>query len=525
MKRYILAAVLAMLAAGPTAHADEPDLGNVRLELTPVNDFAGGYDPGLHRYDPAFVRRAITAPTSRPVQASICATLPTERVPMTSIEDGGHCTPRTDRVLPGAASIVWTLRGPHPVSGKMGDLRTVRRTIAAQQPAVDRHGCRPLSAKPLRPIPDSACRVAFDAPLSAGAAAVQPGPTHAVRFEARAADGRTLLQLTRPFVVPRRVPLIVSVGESLAAGQGNPDVRGHARRATFDPTSQRDCRDDTSVMLALGKTPAMRQMPHWFEPRDYRSLRSAHAQAAVSLLADWPYMHFLSFAKSGARIRSGQQPHDILDQLAQVRQTVGDQRIDVLLLSAGGNDVRFGDVLRHMASDFADGAHDNLLATFERRLTTLGDEGYPAIARTLRSLGLNVGTVLINEYPTGLFNDADGHPAPGCGVFDTLGFWRVTKDDAQAIARMGGRLNETIVAAARNHGWQVVSGIAAAFDRHGYCAAGTSFFRSAEDSCDMQGDFEGTMHPAEHGTAAIAHLIAAELRRVLPAPTSPELKP
>ena len=82
-------------------------------------------------------------------------------------------------------------------------------------------------------------------------------------------------------------------------------------------------------------------------------------------------------------------------------------------------------------------------------------------------------------------------------------------------------LNGEVRLAAEAHGWKLVDGIVEGFSGHGYCVTGQSFFRSAEDSCDMQGDFDGILHPNENGQAVYARAMARVSREVLPKPDGP----
>ncbi len=72
----------------------------------------------------------------------------------------------------------------------------------------------------------------------------------------------------------------------------------------------------------------------------------------------------------------------------------------------------------------------------------------------------------------------------------------------------------------------LIDGIKEAFAGHGYCATPDprrpggatdrrgSYFVSAEQSCRDQGDFEGTMHPNEHGHEMYAERIVAAVAAV-----------
>jgi hypothetical protein len=63
--------------------------------------------------------------------------------------------------------------------------------------------------------------------------------------------------------------------------------------------------------------------------------------------------------------------------------------------------------------------------------------------------------------------------------------------------------------------WRRVTGLSNAFKKHGYCAQ-EKYYRWAEDSCDQQGDFRGTLHPNEAGSDAISRILEQELRLVMP---------
>jgi lysophospholipase L1-like esterase len=244
------------------------------------------------------------------------------------------------------------------------------------------------------------------------------------------------------------------------------------------------------------------------------------------LLKEYPYITFLSFAKSGARLSScleGQE-HDLLEQLAEVKRAVGAHPIDALLVSIGGNDVGFATTLENLTK------HGGLLsgeplesrkARILERIARLDTTSYPKVNRTIANLQLNVGAIVINEYPGSLFNNSRDSARSGCGVFKVAegfaGWLSVTMEEARMIDEMGDSLNATVARAARREGWRLVDGIDEAFAGHGYCS-NQSWFVSAENSCLTQGDFEGTMHPNAEATGVIAHAIARELRRVLPKP-------
>jgi hypothetical protein len=160
----------------------------------------------------------------------------------------------------------------------------------------------------------------------------------------------------------------------------------------------------------------------------------------------------------------------------------------------------------------------------ERRLGVLRRVGFPALVEAVAEL--RPGQVFINEYPIGLFERmrADGNPFDdrGCGVFSGPDV-DLSLDDWLAIKQLGVKLNALIhdVAADPDNRWILIDAIAEQFAGHGYCATADpsrpgpatnregSYFNSAEQSCRNQGDFEGTMHPNEHGHEVFAERIAA----------------
>jgi hypothetical protein len=124
---------------------------------------------------------------------------------------------------------------------------------------------------------------------------------------------------------------------------------------------------------------------------------------------------------------------------------------------------------------------------------------------------LNVAAVYIVEYPVAHFDGPDGRTIQGCEIFHTATFG-VEADEAQAFKAGAERLNAALREAAQSLGWVYVGGIAQAFERRGYCTPPDDrYFRTAVESCQLQGDWDGIMHPNAAGTAAIARQIAAAL--------------
>ncbi|MET3594668.1 lysophospholipase L1-like esterase [Mesorhizobium shonense] len=489
------------------------ELNSLRLKFEYVNDFAIGYDSAKHVYKNSFIQSAITEPKSRPIKASVCNSLPKAQIRTTSRVDGKSCQPREVRLAPGAASFVWTLRGKHSLLNRSTNIQTVRRDLRHLSREPDGSGCIPLQLPKAALAPDNACQVSFDVPLRTAAGA-GVNERFSIHFEALDEKGTVIESRSREFGMPGKVPLIVSVGDSFASGEGNPDVRGKSEDDNFNLLGQRDCEDDTVVMYARDKKPEMSKKPRWLDDDYHRSLQSGPALAAKDLLKEWPYVHFISLGQSGATVYSGNRKNDIIDQVTYAGELLNEYPVDVLLITAGGNDVGFSNVLEWLTKDFKRNSIREANKSFNSGLRLLGDNDYPALARVVRKL--NVKTIFISEYPNALFNNRAGRPTEGCGIFKNTGVAKVSRTDARAITALGKRLNAQVADSARQFGWRFVSGLTESFSKHGYCTGKQSYFRSAEDSCDFQGDFKGTMHPNERGTAIYANILAAEMRKVLP---------
>jgi hypothetical protein len=114
--------------------------------------------------------------------------------------------------------------------------------------------------------------------------------------------------------------LIVSIGDSFASGEGNPD------KMREDPGGVK-----------------------WIDERCHRSAWAGPARAAIIIEKADPKtaVTFISFACTGASIKKGllgaqdRKGHEVEPQLDKVFAAVGRRTIDALLLSIGGNDLEF----------------------------------------------------------------------------------------------------------------------------------------------------------------------------------------
>ena len=512
-----------LTAYGVTAIADT-ELG---IDVRYVNDFSAGYDASNHSYRQQWIRDVITDAKTRPIEFNGCISFYKVSVPQSSAVDGQpNCPDLSIGNVPpdGVSKIKWTLTTTDSLTAREIVVKTKTVQLERYRPHPGQ-SCFPRA----RDVPlvgsDSSCYFTSDLSTASRTNEVRTPRSYSVKIEGLTNANVVKAMGMRTVSVPKTIPLIVSIGESLASGEGNPDRNGAAKG--------NDCEVFTSVMMARDKKPEMHEQPKWLDKRDHRSLSSGAARAASSLLTEWPYIGFLTFAKSGSKLSSTEQPQDLLDQLAQVRSAVGAHKIDVLHMSIGGNDVGYAQTLKALITYTGlptPGGLD-VPPDFTALLNTLENDLYPQINEKISSLGLNIGKVVINEYPNSLFNNENNRPSEGCGVFqgpnvNPLGgpavhpFFTIHSGDANRIYQSGIKLNEAVKRAADSNRWHLVTGIAKKFEGRGYCTS-QSFWVSAEDSCDHQGDFEGVVHPNKEGTAAISHELAKAFRNFLPPPFPP----
>ena len=364
--------------------------------------------------------------------------------------------------------------------------------------------------------------------------------------------------------------LVVSIGDSAASGEGNPDVPG--RPAGFDPDiSWYDVIIPAVAVYKLSKeaydwakdevnrlfpqiarkgsaTIAMNPVPTWLEPRAHRSLRSSHAFAAKLCedLNAGVVVTYLGFGRTGAGIddgmlgpRGGKGPFDDhpfgnVGELDELVAAIGSRHIDALVMHAGANDVGVSSTLEDLVSgdNAITGSGDataNRLAVDKRahdRIRDLPDK-FNRLATGLARL--DVGQIYLVEYPTSLFDDDEGVPQHGCELFDGPKL-DLSKRDAELVKQVAHDLNLQLARIAQSHQWIFVTGVESDFKGHGYCrpqpdvetvetflAGGDKAKRSWFVTCSLslahQGDTEGTVHPNQRGQEAIGRQIYSRINK------------
>ncbi|MDX1415808.1 MAG: GDSL-type esterase/lipase family protein [Candidatus Promineifilaceae bacterium] len=353
-----------------------------------------------------------------------------------------------------------------------------------------------------------------------------PGP-YTIRLLARTNDGDSY-QTEEHFHFHDY--LVVALGDSYFCGEGNPDVPGKpaaiagkiaCNLATFTKFLEKK----------LGAEVPTEEDPVWQEKLVHRSYKSG-ASLAVRQLENGEkgqVITFLNFARTGAAIDDGflvpraEDDWTTLGQIEEAQQTIGSRPINALLISVGGNDIQFSDRIIDLLRDdlpiVGDGGllgDDALNREKEYAEAMLQLQRLPAkLDRLAEKIAeLSPEQVFIAPYPVAQFDivtdEGEVTTSSGCGIFDGPDM-DIDEKDAQLMKKTGHMLNDTLRQAAERHGWHVVEGIVEGFAGHGRCSD-DSYFCSAQESCEIQGDFRGTLHPNEKGIQVYARCIAAALK-------------
>ena len=363
--------------------------------------------------------------------------------------------------------------------------------------------------------------------------------TYRVTLTVRTENGRTS---TTTGSVTVRDYLIVSIGDSYASGEGNPDIlpAGGQPIGTW----------------RLDENP-----PTWADKPCHRSWTSGPALAAEQIEKADPRtsVTFVSVACSGATIAEGllgeyatppgRAPGDkpLTAQVEQVRRLLcpredsryclGSSRsaeplhIDALMIGIGGNDIGFGDVVRKCAEIFLLG-----------KPATCGRNCGTASARAWRNCrGSTAGSTRSCDRPCHT-------PRPTCPSTRTRCSTRTRRSATSSSSRRrsevrvrhqrpdlqgrgglgqqrgGARLNQEVHTAARLHGWKSVDGISEEGLPHGYCADDHWVNRYEESKFRIQGDKYGTIHPNRSGHEMYARHLVSTIAPDLPPVARPSLQ-
>ncbi len=361
-------------------------------------------------------------------------------------------------------------------------------------------------------------------------------------------DGQTYT-LTEEVVVDDI--LIVSLGDSFASGEGNPEVPGR-------PPQWADDGSDGVSPQALDHDAAHRSTIAW-PAQVALAVEQADRRSSVS---------FLFLAASGASIEEGMvgegDPADTTDggsrtlraQVDELSELLGcdeegcRRTIDALLISAGGNDISFSFTLGSLivldpslvVSPIYRNLLDNLLEEIDSQISGL-PEAFAKLGEALDDF--DVERVYLTAYPDQSSVARGGRlltcDEVGADLFPGL---EVDRNELEVVQeRLHAPLNETLRDIASSNGWTFVDEHLAEFAGHGYCGtdpyggasyagnpypdpvargddAGVRWFRQSAESAAIQGGgggvfsperlaTDGTFHPNEFGHRAYRDAVLA----------------
>jgi hypothetical protein len=317
-----------------------------------------------------------------------------------------------------------------------------------------------------------------------------------------------LLALAAPALAADQHLVIVSIGDSLAAGEGNPDAQ-------------------SSIPGQAG----------WQNAPCHRSFNNGRrfASERINNLSGVS-TSFFDFSCSGAKIgapgeflpggglmspQQTTQPNvdntlmpSQIDQVLDFQQSatgLNDRAIDILMISIGVNDVNFARIVETCLENVPGGdcTHSDAVTTGINILHSpeLAAD-YDKLAAALRQL--RVRKVYITEYPNLVKRDASHL----CGLPDVgdLSMQGISTADSQfLLTNVVNPLNTVVAQAAARNGWTLVRGPKDTFVTHGFCTdLARRYVNTAQDALLRQGDTNGTMHPNIAGHKAYADALIAQ---------------
>ena len=338
--------------------------------------------------------------------------------------------------------------------------------------------------------------------------------------------------------------LIVVAGDSMASGEGNPDVPGHGdvRICGRSVADEMALLSSFSVSCALQLLDIVRNGPGalieggtpstWYlDPDCHRSYRSGLTRAAKTIETRDPHssVTFINVACSGAETRHFLEEYEGIYRDGEpgwdsgIKQAQADEikslvcgrgscagtqarRIDALFLSVGINNLDISGVLTECAKPEylgpidPEGCSEELDDEVGAALADL-PAGFRAIDQRFADLGVRIGSILHAAYPTDVFSPSSN----GCGVFAFINdIERDFLDDANDW------LNLSLPRHASHYDWFPVwrDPTTRPWKGHGYCAGSQRWFVTFGQSLAQYtglgpGAHRGTMHPNAAGHEAL----------------------
>ena len=367
------------------------------------------------------------------------------------------------------------------------------------------------------------------------------------RLVVKTSDGRRLVQTIKVKDI-----FIVGIGDSFASGEGNPDVpvRLAADRHVFYGTQSQDYFSKRGYPTRRGRWDKvgdagfMKEKALWSSQSCHRSLYSHQMRAALQLALNNPQraVTFAGFACAGAEITEGlflrfkgnewslsppkfsqissaarAQCGRFRAGLTQYARAYGvdgrlpilhdlplykcarkrARKIDLLMVSIGGNDVKFSSLVANVVVKdvqnlkLIGGWMGHILSA--RQAKALLPElrvRYKALNRALHYV-LHIpwpqaDRVLLTGYPNMSFRgDGQRLCEDGAMGMTVAPLFSMQADLAQRAERFADLLNEEMRKAAKRHKWTFVDGHRPAFRPHGLCAVNEAADDPSAETLDL----------------------------------------
>lgn len=438
--------------------------------------------------------------------------------------------------------VVWDWSMPPAATSARDDFIAVgsplRRHPAAPAAGAILWGELPADGR--HPVDLTACRTRTRPPTEyrfrVPAAGFDSGAIRNCRVRALLPEGRHRIRVT---VVDRRGRhearnritvrnrIVAIVGDSFASGDGHPYLDA-GQRPWLTPDRSDYAWDDAEC--GRSSWGGMFRAVVEAESIDSRSNLTVLAVACSgAALGDTP--------ERAVDVRTGAT---VASQWAHVARSVGSDRVDAVLLSAGAEDVGLLQAVRACARAEVDagcGSRGGTGAALEWDATA-GLEGLPAAFARLadclsgrgcsgqstgQSLGVHPSAVVAVPYPDLLrdrFGDfCDSATGPSGGLTAAASRWL---DEEVAYP-----LDSAIAAAAARHGWHVVAGMRAETRDNGLCSSRPAVYRlDRQDDpflagADLPHGMRGSLHPNPLGQSIYRRLLTPVLESVLGPPVRP----
>lgn len=307
--------------------------------------------------------------------------------------------------------------------------------------------------------------------------------------------------------------LIVTMGDSLSSGEGNPDAPGDYIAKILKPWE----------LLSLEE----RRPVRWLDRRCHRSTLSGPALAAQAFEDADPKtsVTYVNLACSGAELGhlidqtyGGMEEDGVVlqGQVQAVASLFGDQadngqrRIDALTMTAGLNDLDFSAIVKKCSTNVnLSGAADECVTSggIADKLATLPAK-YDRLAAAISTFLPGTREVYLSDYPSSVFKGG------GCGLLGTAGIG-ITEVEESAMHHWGDALNGVIRTKVLQYDsdafrWNFADSLSQDFGAHAYCSS-APWFTSLERSLGTQGDMVGTAHPNRAGHVQFGAILRADV--------------